>query len=55
MMFEIRLVYCTHGDWIGLVQRDGKELYRTGKYYKSPEGALERCNEWLDETETTYA
>ena len=54
-MFEIRLVYATHGDWIGLIQRDGTEIYRTGGYSKPPEGALEKCQAFIDNYEVKYA
>jgi hypothetical protein len=29
--------------YLGIITENGKELYRTGDFYETPEGAFEKC------------
>jgi hypothetical protein len=49
MMFQFRQVYAGRIGWVGIVERGDTEIYRTGGYHASAEGALERCQEWIEE------
>jgi len=50
-MFQFRLVHAGTIGWVGIIQRDEKEIYRTGGYHASAEGALEKCQEWLEDND----
>lgn len=42
-MKDIVLRCVPHYGWLGIVQQDGEELYRTGGFYSDPESALAAC------------
>ena len=37
------------GDYVGVMERKEREIYRTGKYHKSPEAALAAVLEFAEE------
>lgn len=44
----IEQIYAGSVGWVGMVLRDGVEVYRTGGYHLDPYAALTRCLNWLD-------
>ena len=40
----------TNRKWLGIVQIDGREVFRTADYHDTKEGALERADEWFKES-----
>ena len=40
----------TNRKWLGIVQIDGREAYRTCNYHDTKESALERVDAWFKET-----
>lgn len=40
----------TNRKWLGIVQIDGHEVYRTWDYHDTKENALERADTWFKET-----
>ena len=40
----------TSRKWLGIVQIDGREVYRTCNYHDTKEGALERADQWFKES-----
>jgi len=45
---DIILRDCGHGDWLGIIERDGKEVYRTFRHHKSMTSALLAVQEHLE-------
>jgi hypothetical protein len=48
---DIILRDCGSVGWLGVVERRGKELYRTGKHHPFAVDALEAVQEWLSNLE----
>lgn len=40
----------TNRKWLGIVQIDGREVYRTWDYHDTKESALERADAWFKES-----
>jgi hypothetical protein len=48
---DIILRDCGRVGWLGIIEQDGKELYRTGSHWPNPTAAYERVCRWLDDKE----
>jgi hypothetical protein len=45
---DIILRDCGHGDWLGIVEKDGKETFRTLRHHPSMTVALLTVQEYLE-------
>jgi hypothetical protein len=47
--YEIILKHISKNQWLGILEIDNKEVYRTGAYKSSPVAALTAVQFWMQE------
>lgn len=44
---EFRIIYAGRAGWVGTLLMGGTEVYRTGRYYMTPESAMMAVEDYM--------